>query len=250
MTSAGRWQAAALALAALTVVTGAVALASVGRVEATVDEARESADRIDATLAVTEQLLTDLAETIDVLDGTFDELDAAAESGTASIDEAAQLASSIPDNLREVQNGLDDTRAAAATVDSVTGSLSELPLVGDNVRATELAPTIVAIRAGLDPVITNLEDSSLALDQLVEDTDALRQELPAVQEQLRVLTKDLNDGSQAVAGLRADPALTGETSALPWLLLRLLIVAGTVILAGTNLVVARLFGLTSTSETR
>ncbi len=212
------------------------------RIQTTVETARASTDQIDETLAITERLLTDLSDTMTVLEETFDELDATAASSTAAIDAAAELAADVPGNLRDVQSGLEQTRSAAAAIDTVTRELSELPLVGGSVDPTELAPTIRSLNTGLDPIIDNLEETSTTLDQLADDGEDLRAELPVLRDQLSVLADDLDDGAESIAGLRRDAALA-ESATVPWILLRLVIVLATLAIAGTNLVMARVLAM-------
>lgn len=233
-----RWSLAANGLAALSAVGGLAALATVERVQTSFETVQGSAQQIDETLAVTERLLGNLADTMTVLEETFDELDATAESSTAAIGAAAELAAEVPDNLRDIQSGLEQTRSAAAAIDTVTRELSELPLVGGSVEPTDFAPTIGSLNTGLDPIVVNLEETSTTLDQLAGDGEALRAELPVLRDQLSVLADDLDDGARSIAGLRRETALT-ESSAVPWVLVRLVIVLATMAMAGTNLVMAR-----------
>lgn len=237
-----RWSLAANGLAALTVVGGLAAMAAVERIQTTAETVQASADQIDETLAVTERLLTNLSDTMIVLQGTFDELDATAESSTAAIEAAADLAADVPNNLRDVQSGLEQTQSAAGAIDTVTRELSELPLVGGSVDPTELAPTISSLNSGLDPIVDNLEETAITLDRLADDGEALRAELPVLRDQLSVLADDLDDGAASIAGLRRDAAQV-ESSTVPWILLRLVIVLATLAMAGTNLVMARVLAL-------
>ena len=237
-----RWSLAANGLAALTVLGGLAALATVERIQTAVETVQTSADQIDETLAVTQRLLTNLSDTMIVLEETFDELDATAASSTAALDAAADLAAEVPDNLRDVQSGLEQTQSAAAAIDTVTRELSELPLVGGSVEPTDLAPTIRSLNTGLDPIVDNLEETSSSLGQLADDGEALRAELPLLRDQLSILAEDLDDGAASIATLRLDAAQT-ESSTVPWILLRLVIVLATLALAGTNLVMARVLAM-------
>lgn len=221
-----------------TLLTGFLAWRAVGNLDESLSQAGSSLQAIDETLAVTETLLTDTAAALVLLDTTFGHLETASESSTTAVTDAAALAATVPQNLRDVQTGLSQTEAAAITIDEITKQLGTIPLIGGGIEETTLAPTIAQLSTNLDPLIVSMEASSLSLSTLAVDAGVLTDDLPILRAQLAVLQTDLTDGATSVADLRASTFgdnLTQQTISLQTGLLRLLIVVGTLSFAGTQL---------------
>ncbi len=221
-----------------TLSTGILSWRMVGNLDKSLNQADTSLQAIDETLVVTETLLTDTAAALALLDTTFVHLEAASESSTTAVTDAAALAATVPQNLRDLQTGLSQTEAAAITIDEITKQLGTVPLLGSGIEETILAPTIAELSANLDPLIISMEASSLSLSTLGEDAGVLTDDLPILREQLEVLQTDLTDGATSVGDLRTSAFgdnLSTQGISLQTGVLKLLIVLGTLSFAGTQL---------------
>ncbi|MEZ5340449.1 MAG: hypothetical protein R2706_03085 [Acidimicrobiales bacterium] len=177
------------ALVVGTVGTGVMAWAMVDSLDDSLSQANTSLQAVDQTLEVTETLLIDTADALALLETTLVNVEAATTSSTTAIEDASTLAADVPQNLRDIQTGLAQTQAAAATIDEVTAQLASVPLLGSGIQATNLAPTITALSLNLDPLIVGLDDSSTSLSAVADDAARLSEDLPALRAQVSLLLK-------------------------------------------------------------
>jgi archaellum component FlaC len=191
----------------------AVAWQLVGEVDHTLDETlaitNESLTTIEDTIGLADVVVADVATGLVDLDSALTELEQGLGAAQPLLGDVGRLTSDVPEALVQFQSTLDGVTGAAAEVDRVLAQLSSIPFAPDVDPQQSLSAQLGALSSDLDPVIETLRSSSTDLERLSTTTAAVQDDIAALGADLDAVTTSLQDSSRLVGQYREQAERAG-----------------------------------------
>jgi methyl-accepting chemotaxis protein len=155
--------------------------------------AEETLSAVDTSLEVAQDVVDAVDEALAALGSTILAVGDSIDATTAVASSTAQLATTLPDTIDRIDNGLGSLESIAGTVDNTLGALNRIPLAPDYNPDVPLSEAISNLRADIAPLADNIRATTTDLDTFSTSADDLNA-------QLVDLAGSVDDVRTAVAG--------------------------------------------------
>jgi methyl-accepting chemotaxis protein len=162
----------------------------------------QALDAVDNTIDLAEEVLTSTVDAVDALAGTLDAVSASFDTGTAAIDEVAGLADTLGPSLTDAGATVRSLERVGGQIDSVLGTLSNLPLGPDYNPDNGLGETFGRLADTLEELPPQLESTSSSLTDFTEQAGTLQAELDRFATAVGAIATDLADTGELVGQYR------------------------------------------------
>jgi ABC-type transporter Mla subunit MlaD len=208
---------------------GQVASASDDSLEVTV----QALDAVDDTIDLADEVLTSTVDAVDALAGTLEALAGSFGTGTAAIDEIAELADTLGPTLTDAGNTVRTLERVGGQIDDVLGALSRVPFGPDYDPDDGLGDTFGRLAGTLEELPAQLQSTSTSLTDFTENAGPLQNELDRFAISVSAISTDLattgalvDQYRSSVEDARAFAAETKSDLDVSVVMMRMLLVVG------------------------
>lgn len=202
---------------AVALVGTVVAWQLVGEVDSALDGSlaitEESVATIEDTITLSDQVIGDLSAGLGTLDATLLELQRGIGDAQPVLEDVGRLTTEVPAALEEFQGTLDDVAGAAGEIDAILVQLSQIPFAPEYDPRSSLATQLDALSTDLDPVIETLRGSSGNLAQLTESTGAVRSAIGTLARDVQAIDQRLEASAGLVGRYRQQAGRASDLAA-------------------------------------
>ncbi len=179
----------------------------VGQLGSATDDSLEvtigTLDAVDDTIDLAANVLDSTTSAVDALAGTLDAVSESFDSGTTAIVDIAALADTVGPSIDEAATAVRSLETVGGDIDSVLGSLSDIPFGPDYDPSTGLGDTFGRVADALEPLPDQLSTTAESLTEFTDSASGLQDQLADLTTSVQSVSNDLADSDALVDQYRA-----------------------------------------------
>lgn len=190
----------------LSVIGTATAFVFVGEISAATDDSlavtQQTLSAVDDTIDLAANVLASTTEAVDALAGTLDAIATSFDSATTAIDDIAALADTLGPSLGEATSTTRTLETVGEDIDSVLGGLSRIPFGPDYNPSAGLGATFGKLADALEPLPDQLSTTATSLTEFTDSATGLQTQLSELSTSVQSVSTDLSDSDTLVEQYR------------------------------------------------